>query len=255
MKISVITVVFNACDTIADTLRSVAAQSHPDIEHIVIDGGSTDGTVEIVERHRAAIEVFISEPDEGIYDAMNKGIAQASGEVIGLLNADDVFQDNSVLSQVASAHADPKLDSVYADLVYVDKFNLSKVRRYWRSHTYRPGLAFTGWMPAHPTLYLKRRVFERVGYFDTQLRFQADLEFCARAFEVHQINSLYVEKVWVRMRLGGATNNSLSNIWKGNWESYQALKRLGMQRAALPYFMRKFARKIPQFVNLGGASR
>ena len=247
MKISVITVVFNAHGTIGDTLRSVASQSYPNIEHIVIDGGSTDGTLAILEQHKQQIDHLITEPDNGIYDAMNKGLRLASGDVIGLLNADDVYQDSTVLEQVAEVHADDSLDAVYADLVYVDKFDLAKVKRVWKSQNYQSGLCFTGWMPAHPTFYLKRRVYDLVGEFNTQLRFQSDLEFCARAFELHAIKTTYVPKLWVRMRAGGATNNSVVNMIKGNWESYRALQRLGMQRALVPYFFAKFSRKIPQF--------
>jgi len=248
MKISVITVVFNAEQTIGDALKSVAAQSHPDVEHIVIDGASTDNTLAVIKQHAGNIAQFVSEPDTGIYDAMNKGIKLATGDVIGLLNADDVYQDDSVLTQVATAHSDFELDACYADLVYVKVNDLSIVTRYWRSQAYSKGLCFKGWMPAHPTFYLKRRVYERVGLYNAKLDYQADLEFCARAFEVHNISSVYLPELWVRMRMGGVTNASLSTMLKGNWESYKALKKLGLKRNPISYFTLKFAEKLPQFI-------
>jgi len=247
MKISIITVVFNAQNTIGDALKSVANQTYSDVEHIVIDGGSTDTTMDIVRAYSEHLSHVVSESDNGIYDAMNKGIKLATGEVIGLLNADDVFQDAGVLEQVVMAHADPKLDACYADLVYVRADNLNKIVRYWRSRDYTSGLCFRGWMPAHPTFYLKRRVYEKVGLFNTELDYQADLEFCARAFEIHKISSRYIPKLWVRMRLGGVTNNSIGTMIKGNWESYIALKSLGLKRNPLSYFITKFSAKIPQF--------
>lgn len=248
MKISVITVVFNAEHTIADTLNSVARQSHNDVEHIVIDGASTDNTATVIKRHINGLAKFVSEPDTGIYDAMNKGIELATGDVIGLLNADDVFHDDKVLEQVAAAHQNLELDACYADLVYVKANNVSQVSRYWTSQNYSKGLCFKGWMPAHPTLYLKRRVYEKVGLYNTELKYQADLEFCARAFELHKISSLYLPNLWVRMRLGGVTNSSLKTMVEGNWESYKALKKIGLKRNPIIYFVLKFVVKIPQFL-------
>ena len=248
MKISVITVVRNAENTIADTLASVAQQTYRNVEHIVIDGASTDDTLNILEQHKEQISVLVSEPDSGLYDAMNKGIGLATGDVIGLLNADDVYQDKTVLQQIADAHSDPDLDACYADLVYVDANDLTKVARDWRSQTFRAGLCFNGWMPAHPTFYVKKRVYEKVGLYDTTLGAQADLEFCARAFEVQKISSRYIPKLWVRMRLGGITNNRVRDIVKGNWQSYQALKKIGLTRGPVSFFVLKWVPKLPQFL-------
>ena len=247
MKISVITVVYNAQDTILDALRSVANQTYPNVEHIVIDGASTDGTVALIEAAEVKPAQFVSEPDSGIYDAMNKGIALASGDVIGLLNADDVFQDETVLTQVAEALRDPEYDACHANLVYVKTDDTRHVTRYWKSRSHTPGLCFTGWMPAHPTFYLRRSTYDRIGAYRTDLRYQSDLEFCARAFEVYAIRSRYVDSLWVRMRLGGVTNNSVKTMWRGNWESYHALRQLGLKRSPLGYFFLKFSAKIPQF--------
>lgn len=248
MKVSIITVVFNAENTIADALSSIASQTHPDIEHIVIDGASSDGTLRIIQANSDRIATLISEPDSGIYDAMNKGLKLATGEVIGMLNADDILQDESIISQVVAAHRDQELDACYADLVYVKQNDLTRVTRFWRSRDYRKGLCFNGWMPAHPTLYLKRRVYDQVGNFNTDLRYQSDLEFCARAFEVHGITSRYIPKLWVRMRLGGVTNNSIESMVKGNWESYLALRRLGLKKNPISFFAIKFGSKLPSFL-------
>ena len=247
MKISIITVAYNASATIADAIQSVYTQDFPNIEHIVVDGSSTDGTQKIVESQRQHIAQYLSEPDGGIYDAMNKGIAMATGDVIGILNADDLYQDSTVLSQVAKAFDENDIDACYADLVYVQNGDLGKVVRNWQSQDHYAGLSFRGWMPAHPTLFLKSSVYATAGNFDTGLKFQADLEFCARIFEVHKIRSLYVPALWVRMRLGGASNNSLRNIIKGNWESYLALKKLGLERSPFTYFPIKFASRIKQY--------
>lgn len=247
MKISIITVVFNAEQTIGDALRSVASQTYSNIEHIVIDGASSDRTIEVVKANSDRISILVSEADGGIYDAMNKGIRLATGDVIGLLNADDILQDETVISQVAKAHEDETLDACYADLVYVKSDNLSEVTRYWRSRNHQQGLCFKGWMPAHPTLYLKRRIYQNVGLFNTELRYQSDLEFCARAFEVHAITSKYIPTLWVRMRLGGVTNNSLASMVRGNWESYLALRKLGLRRDPVSYFAIKFGAKLPSF--------
>jgi glycosyltransferase involved in cell wall biosynthesis len=254
MKVSIITVVFNAEDTIAGAIASVAKQQYTNIEHIVIDGASTDTTLAVIKANADSITHIISEPDTGIYDAMNKGIRLASGDVIGLLNADDVYQHNDVISEVVVAHQDPELDACYSDLVYVKADDLSEVTRYWRSREHVPGLCFKGWMPAHPTLFLKAHVYEKVGLFNTTLDYQSDLEFCARAFEVHSIRSRYISNLWVRMRLGGVTNGSLKTMILGNWESYLALRKLGLKRNPVSYFLIKFGAKIPQFFNKESSS-
>lgn len=247
MKVSIITVVRNAEKTIKDAILSVKNQTYPDIEHIVIDGASTDSTLKIIEQHSSAISQFVSEPDDGIYDAMNKGIKLATGDVIGILNADDVYASDSVIAQVIAHHQASNIDAVYADLLYVQADNLDKVVRYWKSRPFKQGLCFKGWMPAHPTLFLKKQVFEKVGLFDINLRFQSDLEFCARLFEQYKVVSTYVPVVWVKMRMGGVTNNSVSNIVKGNWESYQALRKLGLKRDPISFFLIKFASRSIQF--------
>lgn len=246
MKISVVTVVRNGVATIEDAILSVAAQSHADIEHIVIDGASTDGTLAVLERHRDKIARLVSEPDRGIYDAMNKGIRLATGDVIGMLNADDVYAHTRVLERVAAVMAQPEVDACYADLVYVARDDLDRVIRYWKSRDYRDGLCERGWLPAHPTFFVRRRVYEKYGVFDLDYRIQSDFELCLRLFAICKIRSVYVPDIWVKMRLGGVTNRRISNILKGNLESYRACRKHGVKVTPF-FFITKIGQRIPQF--------
>lgn len=246
MKISVITVCFNSAATIQDSLRSVAAQTHADVEHIIVDGASTDRTMEIVRAHGTRLAHVISEPDRGVYDAMNKGIALATGDVVGFLNSDDFFASTAELAFVAKAFDDPAVDACHADLVYVGEHDPGKVVRYWRSNAYRPGQFRTGWMPPHPTFYVRRSVYQRFGGFDLEFRLQADFELTTRFLEVHRIRSLYLPRVLVNMRLGGATNRSLANILKGNLEAYRACRKNGLPVTPL-FMLRKILSRLPQF--------
>ncbi len=246
MRISVVTVTRNNVSTIADTIRSVASQTHRDREHIVIDGASTDGTLGVVEAHRDAIQTVVSEPDRGIYDAMNKGIRLATGEVVGTLNADDWYAGPRVLAEVARAFADPAVDACYGDLLYVDQEDTSRIVRYWRSREYVHGLCRTGWMPAHPTFFVRRRVYERYGLFDLQYRFCSDFELTTRFLEIHRIQSVYIPRIMVHMRTGGATNRSIGNIIKGNLESYRACRKHELPVTPL-FVVRKVLQRVPQF--------
>ena len=246
IKISIVTVVYNAADTLEETILSVSTQRYPNIEHIVIDGGSTDGSIEIIKKHSDKVDIWISEPDEGIYHGMNKGIAMATGAVIGTLNADDVYQDNHVLDRIAGTFADEDIEGCYGDLVYVDPDDLSKVIRYWTSEPYRPGLFERGWMPAHPTFFVRSTVYERFGVFNLQLKLQSDFELTARLMALHQISTKYIPKVLVRMRTGGATNKSWKNILRGNLESYRACKKMGLKLTPF-YFFTKMMMRVPQY--------
>ena len=247
MKISVITACFNCAATIGQTFDSVAIQSGVDVEHIVIDGASTDGTLDVVARHPWKPARVVSEPDAGVYDAMNKGIAAATGEIVGFLNADDFFAAPDVLADVARVMSAPEVDACYADLVYVAPGNTDRVVRFWKSRDYRPGLSLSGWMPAHPTFYVRRSVYERFGGFDLEFRRQSDFELTTRLLEVHRIRAVYVPRVWVRMRTGGLSNNSLRGILKGNLEAYRALRKLRLPVTPL-FMLRKMASRLPQFL-------
>jgi glycosyltransferase involved in cell wall biosynthesis len=252
MKISIITVCFNAQRTIAETITSVCSQNYQDLEYLVIDGSSTDQTTDVIRAHPqfSQITTFVSEPDGGIYDAMNKGISMASGEIIGLLNADDVYVDNTVLEQVAKVFEDQSIDACYADLIYVKQFDSSKIIRYWQSQNFRPGLFEKGWMPAHPTFFVRRKIYEKFGLFDLSFKHQADFELTMRYLAVHQIRTRYIPKIWVRMRLGGISNRNFLGVIKSNMEAYRACKKNKLKILMAPLFiMRKIASRIPQFLN------
>lgn len=245
IKISIITVSYNSAATIKDTIDSVASQSYPDVEHIIIDGASRDGTMEIV-KNAPSVTRIISEPDRGIYDAMNKGLKLATGDVVGLLNADDFYADNTVLSQVAEVFKDPDVQACYADLVYVDQHDTSRIIRYWKSCDFEPGLFKRGWMPAHPTFFVRKSVYEQLGGFDLRFPRQADFELTMRFLEVNGIKSIYVPKIWIRMRVGGASNNSIRGVIKGNLEAYRACKLHSLDVGPL-FIPRKIISRIPQF--------
>jgi glycosyltransferase involved in cell wall biosynthesis len=246
MSISVVTVVYNGANTIEETIRSVQSQDYAQVEHIVVDGASTDNTAEIVKRNRGKIAVFVSEPDRGIYDAMNKGLALATGDVVGFLNADDVYVDATVLSQVAQVFRDATVDGCYADLMYVDKTDTDRMVRYWKSRSYEDGLFERGWMPAHPTFFVRRAIFRRLGGFDLDYRLQSDFELTMRFLAVNRIRTVYIPTVWVRMRMGGESNKRIMNVIRGNLEAYRACRKHRLDVS--PFFIvKKVLSRVPQF--------
>jgi len=247
MKISVITAVYNAKDTVIDAIESVLNQTYRDIELIVIDGGSIDGTLELLERFEERLGVFVSEPDGGIYDALNKGIARASGEVIGFMHADDLFAAQDVLQKVADAFAEPEVDAVYGDLMYVAKSEPSRIIRYWKAGDYDYRKLKLGWMPPHPTFYVRRSVYERLGTFDTSLRIAADYDSMLRMLKEEGFNCHYIPEVLVKMRVGGESNRSLSNILRKSAEDLRVIRSNGI--GGIGTLLRKNLSKLPQFVN------
>lgn len=248
MKISIITVCYNSAATIDSTLGSVASQDYPDIEYIIVDGGSTDDTLDIIKRYQN-VSILVSEPDKGIYDAMNKGIALASGEVIGTLNADDFYIDNTVLSDVAKTFENNTLDACFADLVYVDQNNTDKIARYWKSQQYQSGLFKKGWMPAHPTFLVRKRVYEKFGVFDLNFRIAADFELLFRLIEKNKIRTVYLPRVIIKMRLGGATNKNLKNIRIQNTEIIQILRAYYKDFSVLKFWFSKIINRFLQRVS------
>jgi len=247
MKISIISATFNAASTIRDMLDSVGGQTHRDIEHLVIDGGSSDGTVDLVRRHGTRVSALVSEPDQGIWDAMNKGLRMATGDIVGFLNADDEFINDGVVARIADVMADAELDACYADLIYVARDDPQRMVRDWVSEPYRPGLFLKGWMPAHPTFYARRSLFDRYGGFDLQFPLQSDFELAMRLMEVHRIRTRYVPEYWVRMRSGGQSNASLSRVLRGNWEAYRIARHHGL--AVSPWYpVAKVLSRLPQFL-------
>jgi glycosyltransferase len=256
MKFSIITAVHNSKDTIEDCLSSVALQTYGNVEHIIIDGGSTDGTLEIIKNEKLkkpAPHLFrgqnlkvVSEPDSGIYDALNKGIKLATGDVIGLLHADDVYHDENVLAKVAQKFEHENTDSVYGDLVYVDKQNLNKVIRYWKAGIFTENSLLKGWMPPHPAFFVKKQIYDKYGLFDTNLKIAADYDMILRLLGRHKISTANLPEVLVKMRWGGKSNKSILNVLQKSYEDYQALQKNNFQNAAL-ILLQKNLSKLSQF--------
>ncbi len=250
MKISIITIAWNSADTIEATIKSVIEQVHNDIEYIVIDGASTDHTMDIVTRYRDHIDVIISEKDQGIYDAMNKGVNLATGDVIGILNSDDFYGDSRVLSDVSSLFKRTEADAVYADLVYVDRDKTDKVIRYWKAGDYRPGLFKSGWMPPHPTFFVKRKCYDQFGSYSLELRSAADYELMLRFIHKHGIKLAYLPRVTTRMREGGESNVSIKNRIRANREDRKAWRMNDLSPGMFTLTLKPL-RKLGQFFRKG----
>jgi glycosyltransferase involved in cell wall biosynthesis len=246
LKISIITATYNSADTVGKALSCIRDQDYTDIEHIVIDGDSSDDTVQIV-RGFPHVSKIISEKDKGIYDAMNKGIQHATGEIIGILNSDDVYVDERILSEIAVVFRDDRIDACYADLQYVRKGDEKKVIRTWKSGRFSPRSFYWGWMPPHPTFFVRRKVYEKVGLFDIRLKSAADYEMMLRILLKYEMNACYIPRVIVKMRAGGMSNASILNRLRANQEDRLAWKINGIQ----PYFFTLYIkplRKISQFL-------
>jgi glycosyltransferase involved in cell wall biosynthesis len=246
MKVSIITVVFNSCKTIGHAIESVLSQRYPHIEHILIDGNSTDNTLEVINSYKQANIKCISEPDKGIYDAMNKGLKIASGDIIGFLNADDFYRHTYVINQIVAAFSQYHVDSVYGDLVYVQAENTQKVIRYWKSGQYKEGNFLKGWMPPHPTFFARKEVYEKYNNFDVRLKSAADYELMLRFIHKHKISVAYIPDVLVAMRAGGKSNASLKNRLTASVEDRLAWK-LNKIKATPFTFLLKPLRKIEQY--------
>ena len=246
LTISVITAVYNRVDTVGQALASVRGQSWGQVEHIVIDGASTDGTLELLEAQRERLAVLVSERDSGIYDALNKGLARATGDVVGLMHSDDFYADERVLERVALAFADPTVDAVYGDLDYVAKADTGCVIRRWRSGACSRARLRWGWMPPHPTLYLRRSVIEEWGGFDTSFQIAADYDAMLRYLWRGRIRLAYIPEVLVKMRVGGESNRSLARIVRKSREDYRALRNNGV--GGLGTLVWKNLSKLPQFL-------
>ena len=247
MKISIITVCFNSEATIRDTLDSVSQQTHSDVEHIIVDGASSDRTLAIVRSHPAVPVHVLSEPDGGIYDAMNKGLRLATGDVVGFLNSDDTYSHGGVVAQIAAAMRPIAVDACYGDLVLVDAKRPSRILRYWQSRPHKAGMCARGWMPAHPTFYVRRDAYNKHGGFDTSFRIAADFEMSLRLLDVKGLRSVHLPEVLVRMRSGGESTRSVRAIVKGNLEAARACVKHGLPAGA-GFFTRKLASKLPQLL-------
>ncbi len=246
MKVSIITVCFNSEKTIEDTIRSVLEQDHLDIEYIIIDAVSTDETLKIVNKYKDQIAIIVSEKDKGLYDGINKGIKLASGDIIGLLHSDDIYYNSSVISKVVSLFKQQQTDSVYADLLYVDKLDVNKVIRYWKSKPYKKGLFYKGWMPPHPTFFVKKEIYKRLGGFNLSLKSASDYELMLRFIHKYKISTSYLPEVIIKMRVGGKSNLSLSNRFKANLEDRKAWQMNGMKPGMFTLIQKPLS-KLSQF--------
>lgn len=245
MRISVVTAVFNNRQTIAEAIESALSQVGVEVELIVIDGGSSDGTLEVLRGYDDRLAVLVSEPDRGIYDALNKGIQRATGDVVGFLHSDDLFADETVLARIAAAFGASGAGAVYGDLLYVRKDDPNVVVRYWQAGEFSQSRLGWGWMPPHPTFYVRRSVYEQLGAFDLRYRIAADYDTVLRFLGKGNVRADYIPEVLVKMRLGGASNRSFANIVRKSQEDYLALRRNGV--AVVGALVWKNLSKVKQF--------
>lgn len=245
LKVSIITASYNSSNTILDTIRSLEMQTYHNIEYIIVDGASSDNTLEVISNHCTRVSKVISESDNGIYDALNKGINAATGDIVGFLHSDDLFAYRDAIKDIVSTIKSQGTDAVHADLEYVEKDDINKRIRLWKSSTYFTKKLKRGWMPAHPTFYMKREKYMLYGAFDLSYKIAADYDSLLRYFGAHGITSAYLPQVLIKMRVGGASNSSLKNLIQKTKEDIRALKSNGL---SWPYaiFIKNIS-KIPQF--------
>jgi glycosyltransferase involved in cell wall biosynthesis len=250
LKVTIITVVYNGVETIADCMNSVLCQTYPHIEYIIIDGNSTDGTqqaiLDIKQQYSQHNVQLVSESDKGIYDAMNKGIGLATGDVVGILNADDLYTTEKVIENIVNLFETARTDAVYGDLIYTRKEDISTITRYWRAGVYKTSSFLWGWMPPHPTFFVKRWAYQAYGVFNLNLKSAADYELMLRFIYKHKITLAYLPKTITIMREGGMSNVSFNNRIKANMEDRKAWKINGLTPNIFTLWL-KFLRKIPQF--------
>jgi glycosyltransferase involved in cell wall biosynthesis len=248
-KISIITATLNSASTLIDCFASIREQSYRNIEHIVIDGGSTDGTLDIVSNYIREVAVLATDHDDGIYDALNNGIALATGDVIGFLHSDDIYASPQVLESISLAFQDDSVCAVYGDLIYVQKNNKNRIVRRWNGRPFETNLLSRGWMPAHPTLYVRRDWYLSIGGFDSGYRISADYLSVLQMFSFQDFKSIYIPQVFVKMRLGGVSNNSIMSIVKKSGEDWRALRACNFTYfGALYAILYKNFSKLIQFI-------
>jgi glycosyltransferase involved in cell wall biosynthesis len=246
MKISIITVTYNSGAYLEQTILSVLEQSYKNIEYIIVDGGSTDKTISIINTYKDKLSHFVSEKDEGIYHALNKGIALASGDIIGFLHSDDFYVDNLVIGNVVDALKKNKTDGLYANLYFIDKNDPNKITRKWHSGDYSPNAFMYGWMPPHPTLFLKKEIYMKYGVFNLDFKTSADYELMLRFIHKHQISLTYLDKFIIKMRVGGQSTASVNNRVKANLEDRQAWEVNNIKPRFFTLWLKPI-RKIGQF--------
>ena len=245
-KISIVTIAYNAEKCIEDTIKSVINQTYDNVEYIIVDGQSTDSTLAICNKYKSQIDILVSEKDKGLYDAMNKGVNLATGDIVGMLNADDFYESNTVLTKVADAFSVNDIDCLYGDLVYVDPFETDKVVRNWVSGIYNSKSFLRGWMPPHPTFFIKKSHYQKYGTYSLKLMSAADYELMLRMIYKHKLRPFYIPETLVRMRTGGVSNASLKNRWLANREDKLAWKMNGLKPGIFT-LIRKPLSKITQY--------
>lgn len=246
IAISIITAVYNRAKTLSTALDSIAQQQYQPLQHVVIDGASTDGTLNILEQRRGELSVLVSEPDHGVYDALNKGLALANGEVIGFLHSDDLFAHTRVLSRVAAAFEETSVEAVYGDLQYVAAENTEQIVRHWGAGNYSRNKLDWGWMPPHPTLFMRRHVYEKFGGFDPSFRIAADYDHILRCLGRGGVRAVYIPEVLVKMRVGGISNRSIRHMLRKSSEDLRAMRNNHI--GGIGALAWKNLSKIPQFV-------
>ena len=248
LKVTIITPVFNGASTIENTIESIIQQDYENIEYIIVDGKSTDGTVSLIEKYADQIDKFVSEPDRGIYDAVNKGIKVASGDILCTLNCDDMYADSTIISQMVEFIQSNVLDAAYGDIVYVDRHDTNCVKRFWETGEYKKGSFRYGWVPPHPAFFCRKEIFDKYGDFNDQFEIAGDFELMLRFIEKHQIKIGYLPKIIVKMRIGGKAN-ILRGIFHGNLEIINSF-RLNNLRLSLWFFVYKPIAKISQLFKI-----
>jgi len=250
MKVSIVTVCLNSAETIENTINSVLCQDYRDIEYIVVDGGSTDGTLDIINRYKNNIARIVSESDSGIYDAMNKGIKSSTADIIAILNSDDVYTDQTIVGEIVEFIQGNSLDAAYGDLVYIGRNSADHIKRFWKAGKYKKGAFSYGWVLPHPTFFCRKNIFERFGYFNDKLQVAADFELLLRFVEKHQIKIGYLPKVIVKMRKGGRAN-VLRGIIRGNLEIIRSFRRNSVHLSPWFFLYRPIAKILQLFARPG----
>jgi glycosyltransferase involved in cell wall biosynthesis len=245
MKISVVTVVYNNVGQIEDTIKSVLSQTYSDVEYLIIDGGSDDGTIDIIKNYEKKLAYWVTEPDEGIYDAMNKGAKHAEGNVIGFLNSDDIYVNEHILGKVAEIFKEKKVDACFGDLLYFSHKRFQEVNRYWVTGQYKRGAFRRGWVPPHPTFFVRKSILEKWGYFNLDFSISADFELILRLMERYNIQTKYIPEMLVKMRWGGNSTRNFKGVLKGNIEKYRAFKENKITVTPM-YFLLNFLYKCKQ---------
>lgn len=246
MKISIITVCFNSAKTIEKTILSVMDQTYGNIEYLIIDGNSNDGTLKVIKKYEKMVVRLLSEFDNGIYDAMNKGIKLSTGDIIGFVHSDDLLSSPLILETISKIFEEKNVDGVYGDLVYTDKEDTSKIIRYWKSKEFQPSLLDNGWMPAHPTIFLKKDVYQKHGNFNLNYKIAADYDLILRIFSDNTLKFKYLPTIITKMRVGGISNRGIENILLKMYEDYIALKTNKISNPLL-VLLKKNGSKLSQF--------